>query len=203
MRQQSSTNSAVQNGKFSNQPPQAYSNNKKHQQQQQQQQQQPHSNSMDIYQQTSDVYPIDSAEGLVFSFLNEFIEKNADLLRDILTRGVKKPIVSEIEARAVLVSLSPVEVDYALVDALFDTGNSQGEGQANNSETATEAAAELRSKFQKLIYIVELTCCPSNALIDTNTPVNTNFAEVYKAEANETTEITLKDLKPNTKYLLR
>ncbi|CAF0919214.1 unnamed protein product, partial [Brachionus calyciflorus] len=107
--------------------------------------------------------------------LDTHIEKNIDFFETLLKR-IKKPNVRNIDTQSVLVYLSPIELtkDDLLI---FDS---------NNKPILLKEAI---NKFQNLNYTLEISCETEN-----------NFDKVYTGDANE---ITLKDLKPNSKYFLK
>ena len=139
---------------------------------------------------------------------NQELQKYFDFYKLILT-NIKKPYVCEIEAQSVLVRLSPIELDSFLsnrrqVDDMNSAANNASAKEMNNSQAqqnqgdssfvpySTMSGSinydEIVSKCENVNYTLELAN-ESNV-----------FNQVYTGDANE---ITLKDLKPNTKYFLR
>lgn len=157
---------------------------------------------------------------------HEIIVKNMPTLTSLLTSRTQKPVLGEIDAREVVVFLAAIDMtDYESIisDMTTDNDNDPAEpvtngdkqnggeivaDEASNSSSRSnnldeETLAELRDKFQKIVYSLELASCGSvSSLPAVETPTS-NFNTVFTAEAKDTTEVTLKDLKPNTKYLLR
>ena len=139
---------------------------------------------------------------------NQELQKYFDFYKLILT-NIKKPYVCDIEAQSVLVRLSPIELDSFLsnrrqVDDMNSAANNASAKEMNNSQAqqnqgdssfvpySTMSGSinydEIVSKCENVNYTLELAN-ESNV-----------FNQVYTGDANE---ITLKDLKPNTKYFLR
>ena len=98
-----------------------------------------------------------------------------DFLESILER-IKKPIVKNIEPQSVFVYLGPIELTK---DDLTVT----------DSNLRPILITDLINKFQNLNYTLEISC-----------ETESNYDKVYTGDANE---ITLKDLKSNTKYYLK
>ena len=104
---------------------------------------------------------------------DEFL-KHFDSFKEIFNK-IQEPAISEIEAQSVLVRLSPIVLDSATIKSTL-----------LSAENITET--DLLARFENVNYTLELKS-------ETNP-----FNQVYAGDANE---ITLKDLKPNTKYSLR
>lgn len=128
--------------------------------------------------------------------LSSELLKNLEFFRSILNK-IKKPTVCDIEAQSVLVRLTPIALDEQ--DLTFnETNNSSSSSLSsasspssstdNNNSHFALSSDFIQSKFENLNYTLELSG-------DKN-----SFNEVYTGDANE---ITLKDLRPNTKYFLR
>ena len=111
--------------------------------------------------------------------------KYFDCFKEILNK-IQKPTISEIEAQSVLVRLSPIELDSTLIKNALSVDNIKNSSVTSKGESLSES--ELIAKFENVNYTLELS---SEANL---------FNQVYTGDANE---ITLKDLKPNTKYFLR
>lgn len=129
---------------------------------------------------------------------NQELQKYFDLYKLILT-NIKKPYVCDIEAQSVLVRLSPIELDAFLsnqkkadTEAINNSNQKQEDSSSfvpqSNSACSITNYEEIVSKCESVNYTLELAN-------ETNV-----FNQVYTGDANE---ITLKDLKPNTKYFLR
>jgi len=138
----------------------------------------------------------ENEEGDVFIELNKNIEFYISLLSSI-----KEPIVCDIEAKSSLVRLSPIEAESFFTSKSIsenkverspstnDDSNEDDGLQKCETTTTTPPNPELIIKIlENLNYTLELSS-ESN-----------KFNKVYTGDANE---ITLKDLKPNTKYFLR
>jgi hypothetical protein len=117
------------------------------------------------------------------SKMNPEMLKNLEFFKTILNR-INKPIVCEIEAQSVLVRLSPIDLDDPENSITLNkiSANNSNNDNNNNMDYVLEC-------FETLNYTLELSG-----------ETTSNFNEVYTGDANE---ITLKDLRPNTKYLLR
>lgn len=113
------------------------------------------------------------------------LEKHIDLYKLVLN-SIKKPYVCDIEAQSVLVRLSSVDLDTLV--------------SSDKSKTSTENLKEFDSTPDSINYDeISFKCESVNYTLELANQTNV-FNEVYTGDANE---ITLKDLKPNTKYFLR
>lgn len=122
----------------------------------------------------------DEPEQLASTELDALIDVHATLFKSILSK-IKKPQVTDIQARRVLIRLEVIDLEPFIVQE-----KSANQQQPDVMSIFTPCVV---SKFQNLNYTLELSCDSSN-----------NFYRVYNGDANE---ITLEDLKPNTKYYLR
>ena len=143
-----------------------------------------------------DVEEIDEDEeenGDVFIEINKNLEIYISLLSSI-----KEPIVCDIEARSSLVRLSPIEAESFFGNKSLSENNKVEVSPITNDDSneddglqkveSTPSADLIAKMLENLNYTLELSS-ESN-----------KFNKVYTGDANE---ITLKDLKPNTKYFLR
>ncbi len=129
---------------------------------------------------------------------NDFVDKNFDLFRSMLTKLEKKPQIQDMDARSVLVCIQPLEFDKSLV-LLQNEHQHQHHQQPQHQLLSSEhdfmmiskffQSPDLVKKLQNLNFTFELSCDNLNNLI-----------KVFSSDA---TEIIVKDLKPNTKYFLR
>lgn len=116
--------------------------------------------------------------------------KNIEFFRKILNR-IKKPTVCDIEAQSVLVKLSPIDLEdpeIGLNEAINKINSSSSSSLTDNRSPTSFNSEYVLARFENLNYTLELSG-------ESNT-----FSEVYTGDANE---ITLKDLRPNSKYFLR
>lgn len=119
-----------------------------------------------------------------------FSQEHFDFYKLILNR-IKKPTVCDIEAQSVLVRLSSIDTDSFLKKLKPNSGTSDLSSQSSNEQQYipnTLTREEVLLKCENVNYTLELAN-------ETNV-----FNQVYTGDANE---ITLKDLKPFTKYFLR
>ncbi len=114
--------------------------------------------------------------------LNETEIKNYLESCQIILNSIKKPSVSDIESHSVLVRLSPFEVKTIIPSTCLSEGKALETNHSQSSVLLADWSGE------SINYTLELAN-ESNI-----------FNQVYTGDANE---ITLKDLKPFTKYFLR
>ena len=120
--------------------------------------------------------------------LNYDLQKYFDIYMLILN-SIKKPHVCYIETQSVLVRLSPIESETILAYKAEEmTKNLPLTIEKSTEVVEANKNDEIISKCETINYTLELAN-------ETNI-----FNQVYTGDANE---ITLKDLKPNTKYFLR
>jgi fibronectin type III domain-containing protein 3 len=122
--------------------------------------------------------------------LDAELSDNYQFFLSILNQ-LKEPQVTEIEAQSVLVFLSPIQVADIKVtdDNNNDNDNDNVDTDNINKFKTIKITSEMISKFDNVNYTLELS-------VDGQL----TFKHVYSGDANE---ITLKDLKPNTKYFIR
>lgn len=108
--------------------------------------------------------------------------------------SIKEPLVCDIEARSVLVRLTPIDLDSFLNGKSIEPSSSSSTttiiaAAVESTNTETNNSLDLIKLFESLNYTLELSSNETNL-----------FNKVYTGDANE---ITLKDLRPSTKYYLR